>query len=363
MTTRQPPCTVASMTDTQIKQASVADVARMAGVSKATAARVLGGYGVASEKAREAVAAAAAQLGYRPNELARSMTTGRTDTVGVVVGDIENPFFGQAVRGISDQLRAEGLAVILANSGEDVIEEQAAIRRLLAWRVDGIIVSPASVFDTAHLTEVQQAGVPLVLLDRAIPALGVDAATSDDRNAAARMTADLLAGGYQRPVYITSCAQTDSSEDEAIRTGSVRERIEGFREACAQAGLPIEAAQVIIGATGSEATCALIDSLLATALPPDVIIASDSLVALEVFRYVRALGLVIPRDLALVTFYDADWTAVTEPPVTVIHQPAKEMGVASARLLSCRLRAGVPDDRHPPEHIVVPSEIRRRGSH
>lgn len=351
------------MSELQNKQASVADVARRAGVSKATAARVLGGYGVASEKAREAVAAAAAELGYRPNELARSMTTGRTGTVGVIVGDIENPFFGQAVRGISDELRAEGIAVILANSGEDVAEEQAAIRRLLAWRVDGVIVSPASVFDTAHLLEVQQAGVPLVLLDRAIATLEVDAATSDDRASAARMTKILLEKGYKRPVYITSCADEDLPAEKIIRTGSVRERIEGFRDACAQAGLPFDAARVVTGATGSTETRARVDRLMSEPQPPDVILSSDSLVALEVFRYAQALGLTIPRDLALVTFYDADWTAATEPPVTVIDQPARDMGTAAAQLLTRRMAAGATDRKYPPERVIVPCEIKLRGSH
>lgn len=341
------------------KPASVADVARLAGVSKATAARVLGGYGVVSDKARETVFAAAAQLGYRPNELARSMTTGRTGTVGVVIGDIGNPFFGQAVRGISDALRAEGLAVILANSGEEVAEEAAAIRRLLGWRVDGIIVSPASIHATAHLAEVQQAGVPLVLLDRAIPELGADAATSDDRVAAAQMTQLLLARGARRPVYVTSCAGSGAPGDEVIRTGSVRERIAGFRDSCLAAGLPEADIGIATGATGPEATRALLDGLLDGACPPDAILASDSLVALDVFGHLRARGLEIPGAIALATFYDADWTAVTVPPVTVVHQPARQMGVAAARLLGQRLRA----PQTPPEHVQLPCTILPRGSH
>lgn len=350
------------MNDFQMKPASVADVARIAGVSKATAARVLGGYGVVSDKARETVTAAAAQLGYRPNELARSMTTGRTGTVGVVVGDIENPFFGQAVRGISDRLRAEGVAVILANSGEDVAEEQAAIRRLLAWRVDGMIVSPASILDVAHLAEVQQAGVPLVLLDRAVPGLAVDAATSDDRNAAAELTRLLIGRGRRRLAYVTSCADDPATADRdhgLIRTGSVRQRIDGFLATCAEAGLAPGDCQIVIGATGRDATRQRVDALLSAARAPDAIIASDSLVALEIFVYLRELGRRLPDDIALVTFYDADWASVTVPPVTVVHQPAREMGIAAAQLLSTRMKTPLA----PAEHVVVPSSIILRGSH
>ena len=171
---------------------TVADVAREAGVSKATAARVLGGYGTVSAKVREAVKAAAAALDYRPNELARSMTTGRSGTIGVVVGDIENPFFSLAVRGITDVARLAGFNVILSNSGEDVAAEKAAIRTLVAKRVDGIIVSPAKEGDVEHLKDIERSGRPLALLDRSAPSLNVDTVIADDMSGGGRynQTAD-----------------------------------------------------------------------------------------------------------------------------------------------------------------------------
>src|SRR5215203_1045087 len=136
------------------------DVAREAGVSKATAARVLGSYGTASPGVKEKVLTAARELGYQPNELARSMTTGRSRTIGVIVGDIENPYFGQAVRGISEVARAAGFDVILANSGEDLEKERAAVRVLLGKRVDGLIITPALITEAQHLEKVQQSGRP-----------------------------------------------------------------------------------------------------------------------------------------------------------------------------------------------------------
>src|SRR3954470_13754662 len=110
------------------RSVTLLDVARRAGVSKATAARVLGSYATSSQAVQDKVRAAARELGYQTNELARSMTTGRSRTIGVIIGDIENPYFGQAVRGISDVAREAGFEVILANSGEDVGKEQAAVR-------------------------------------------------------------------------------------------------------------------------------------------------------------------------------------------------------------------------------------------
>ncbi len=124
------------------KAPTVADVARAAKVSKAQAARALGGYGAVSEEVQERVSSAALQLGYRPNALARSMNTGRSNTIGVIVGDIENPHFGLALRGMADVARLAGYHLLLSNSDEKRQAEQDAVRVMLEKRVDGIIVAP-----------------------------------------------------------------------------------------------------------------------------------------------------------------------------------------------------------------------------
>src|SRR4051812_33223965 len=147
------------------RSVTLLDVARRAGVSKATAGGVLGSYAAVTPAVKDKVRAAARELGYQPNELARSMTTGRSRAIGVIIGDIENPYFGLAVRGISDVAKDAGFDVILANSGEDVGNEQAAVRVLLGKRVDGLIVTPSSMSETQHLENIQKTGRPLVLLD------------------------------------------------------------------------------------------------------------------------------------------------------------------------------------------------------
>lgn len=342
------------------RQASVADVARAAGVAKATAARVLGGYGIVSAKTRAAVEAAADRLGYRPNELARSMTTGRTGTVGVVVGDIGNPFFSLAVRGISDRLKEAGFGVILANSGENVDEERAAIRRLLAWRVDGIIVSPASVIDVDHIAEAIATGVAVTLLDRRADGLAADSATTDDTAAAAGLTEALIRRGHRGLAYVTSSEPEGGRflGPQSIGTGAVRKRIEAFLATAARLLPDPGAAQVITGAKDQVATAALIRAAMEGPCPPDAIIASDSLVGIFIFRILRDLGLAVGRDVSLVTFYDADWAEVTDPPVTVVRQPALDMGSAAAQLLVERLVSPAL----PPRHVAIPTELIWRAS-
>ncbi len=339
---------------------TVADVARRAGVSKATAARVLGGYGTVSDRVREAVTAAARALDYRPNELARSMTTGRSGTIGVVVGDIENPFFSLAVRGITDVARQAGFTVILINSGEDVTAEKAAIRTLLAKRVDGLIVSPAKESELDHLQEAARSGRPLALLDRGSEALAVDTVIADDRNAAEGVTRRLLALGHRRIAYITACDTSDHlfRTPSDINTGSVRRRVEGFLDTCREAGLAEMERWVHVGASSPEHTRRIVTGMLRASGRPTAIIASDSVIGLEVFKASRAIGLAIPSDLSLVSFHDADWTSVTSPPVTVVRQPVYRLGERAAQLLVERLNGEGMEARR----VVLQTEIVERAS-
>ncbi|OLP58835.1 LacI family transcriptional regulator [Xaviernesmea oryzae] len=339
---------------------TVADVAREAGVSKATAARVLGGYGTVSEKVRVAVMAAAEALDYRPNELARSMTTGRSGTIGVIVGDIENPFFSLAVRGITDVARQAGFTVVLVNSSEDARNEEAALRTLLAKRVDGLIVSPAKESETDHLRDAARSGRPLVLLDRGSETLGVDTVVANDRHAAESITRKLIARGHRHIAYLTACDTPDHHfrTPADIHTGSVRRRIEGFFSTCQEAGMTDVEHNIHVGAVTPERTRAIIMAMIEAPLRPTAIIASDSVIALEVFKLCREFAIRIPDDLSLVSFHDADWTSVTTPPVTVIRQPVYQLGETAARLLVRRMKGDVG----PPTRTVLETELVERAS-
>jgi LacI family transcriptional regulator len=350
------------MKKTTIKTRSVTvnDVAHAANVSKATAARVLGGYGTVSEKVHEDVMAAAKALDYRPNELARSMTTGKSGIIGVVVGDIENPFFSLAVRGISDAARSAGFNVILANSSEQIEMEKAAVRLLIGKRVDGLIVTPSESRDVSHLRDIHRSGRPLALLDRALPDLDVDTVTVDDRDVAMRATRILVDAGHRNIAYVTAVdAEGHEYRDLGqIYTSSVRERIEGFLAACRDAGIGHPERYVRLGAMSPEETRKLATSLLSAPDRPTAILASDSLIALEIFKVIRALGLKVPEDISLITFHDADWTSVTSPPITVVDQPVYALGKSVAELLLRRLKG----ETHPPQRLILPTSIIERGS-
>ena len=345
---------------TSKRSVTVADVARVAKVSKATAARVLGGYGVVSDKVREQVLAAAAALEYRPNELARSMTTGKSGIIGVVVGDIENAFFSLAVRGISDAARMAGFNVIIANSGEELDAEKSAVDLLIGKRVDGLIVTPARCDRMEHLQDIRRVGVPLVLFDRNIPELGVDAVTGDDFDAAMIATRHLLDMGHRRIAYISAMdARSEPLGDSrSISNSAVRERVDGMLKEQADAGIENARFYVRLGATDQPRTDDVVKSLLHDAAPPTAIIASDSLVGLRVFKTLQKLGLSMPRDISMISFLDADWTTVTTPPITVVDQPVYEMGKKAAERLISRLNG----KDLPVERTAIKTGLIKRGS-
>ena len=316
------------------RDVTVADVAKAAQVSKAQAARALGNYGAVSDDVRERVMAAAEELHYRPNELARSMNTGKSNTIGVVVGDIENPHFGLATRGITDTAKKSGFNVILVNTDEDRAAEVDAVRVLLDKRVDGLIVAPASSVETQHLQDVHQSGRPLVLLDRRAQGLEVDTVAVDMEVISFESTSYLIGAGHSRIAFI-STLRTDDSHATGLSLGSsqISDRRDGIMRAFREAGLEQPEDLVRFNADGPESIKKITRELLQQPDPATAIIASDGLIGLSVVEAIQDLELAIPNDVSFLMYDDFAWTRLTTPPLTVIAQPVYEMGVAAAEAL------------------------------
>lgn len=341
------------------REVTVTDVARAAGVSKATAARALGDYGAVSESVRDRVQAAAEELGYRPNALAKTMSTGRSNTIGIVVGDIENPFFAQATRGASDVAAAAGLDLILSNSDEDPETEAKALSVQLAKRVDGLLVAPASSVDPENLRPVLDAGRPLVLFDRAVPGVAVDTVIAANRTGARTLTQLLLDAGHRRIAFISTIDHPDDYRlGDQIMATSVADRVDGFVAALTDAGVPDPSPFVHLNARRDGVEQLTRRILTDPERRITAIVSSDSLIALAVFRVARSLGRRIPDELSLVAFDDSDWTGVSSPGITVMSQPIHAIGAEAARLLIRRI-AG---DGAPPVHRVLDQELVERGS-
>ncbi|HEX5248433.1 MAG TPA: LacI family DNA-binding transcriptional regulator [Gaiellales bacterium] len=327
---------------------TIRDVARAAGVSTATAARALGGYGHASPAARRKVSESARQLGYRPNVVARALVSRTTTTVGLVVGDIENPFFAAAARGLADVMDAHGYTVLLANADEDAGRERRAVDALRARQVDGMVVVPAPGASPEHLAELVTAGVPLVLLDRAVVGVAADSVLVRNVAGARAAVAHLAGLGHRRIGVVSDSPEITSSA----------ERIQGYRQALRAAGIAPEPGLISIGGPTRDDGEAAALRLLDRPDRPTAVFTANNFMTVGALRAARSLGLRIPEDVALVGFDDLEWTTLVQPPVTVVRQPVADLGrVAGERLLR-RLEG----DAGPPKRIRLDANLIVRGS-
>jgi LacI family transcriptional regulator len=344
--------------------ATLDDVARAAGVSRATAARVLGGYGSASEDARTRVLVAANDLRYRPNALARSMKSGTTGTIGVVVSDIQLAFFSQAVRGVADAAHAEGFEVILANTDEDLEAERAAVGVMVDKRVDGLIVVPSVPGESAHLQDAQDRGIPVVLLDRGSPGFACDVVVVDNHRAARNAVGHLVRLGHRRIAVVLPDVDAGTAS-EAVKARpkpdaglTSRLRQAGWAAALHEAGLAVTEDLVGRSPYERDAAAATTASLLARPDPPTALLTTDETMTLGAVDAILDAGLEIPRDVSIVAFDDLPWTTLIRPPLTVVAQPVHELGVTATRRVLSRI-AGFDG---PPETVVLRTAFVVRGS-
>ncbi|HUZ83432.1 MAG TPA: LacI family DNA-binding transcriptional regulator [Gaiellales bacterium] len=327
---------------------TIRDVAHAAGVSQATAARALGGYGYASDTTRSRVAVAAAQLGYRPNGVARALVSRATYTVGLVVGDIENPFFAAAARGLADVLEPEGYTVLLTNSDESAEREERAVETLRARRVDGLVVVPAERAAPRHLIDLVSAGVPLVQLDRAVTGVAADAVLVDNEVGAGRAVEHLIGLGHRRIGIVTDRPSVSSSAD----------RLEGYRGALHRAGIERDRSLESVGGSTQAEGFAAACRLLTGEHRPSAVFTANNFMTVGTLLAIRELGLRVPEDVALVGFDDLDWTTLVEPAVTVISQPVTALGRVAGECLLERLGGGGGE----PRTVRLRTELIVRGS-
>jgi LacI family transcriptional regulator len=324
---------------------TVRDVAEDAGVSQATAARALGGYGYASPDARSRVLESARRLGYSPNGVAKALVQNATMTVGVVVGDIDNPFFATAARGLTDMFDRHGYTVLLANADENAGRERRVLDALRSRRVDGLVVVPAP---GAKLGPVVAAGIPLVQLDRAVPGLAADAVLAENAEGAEAAVAHLIGRGHRRIGMVTDTTEIASSA----------ERVEGYRRALEAAGIPFDEGLVAVGGSTQDEAHAAALRLLDRPDRPGAVFTANNFMTHGALRAAAELGLSIPNDLALVGFDDLDWTTLVNPPLTVVSQPVSELGRRAAMRLMARINGETTD----PVTVRLPTHLIVRGS-
>ncbi len=328
------------------KGVTIREVAKECGLSVSAVSQVLNGKEVGiPQKTKEKVRAAAEKLRYRPNAAARSLVTSRSDTVGVLVPDISNAFFGEAFKEIQRRMGEEGFDVLLC-SGDGTAKQDERFLRLFAARgADGLIVAPAA--ETLEeknaekfAAQLEEIKIPYIFLDR-YPALPC-----------ARVSADHRAGGYAAAQCLLKNGHTKIGciAGPAALVGA-RLRLEGFCDALAEAGIRPLAINAPFTAEGGERAAKALFGRGLTAL-----FASDDLQAYGAMRAAAETGVRIPDDVSLVGYDDLQFSALANPPLTTISQPVKDMAAAAAELLLRRMRG--EDAENPP--LFVPRLIERQ---
>ncbi|MFG3245223.1 LacI family DNA-binding transcriptional regulator [Streptomyces sp. NPDC048187] len=322
--------------------ASIKDVAAEAGVSVATVSRALNGHPSVSPAARARVLAAVETLGYRPNAVARSLRTDRTRTLGLVISDVMNPYFTELARSVEEEARALGYSVIIGNADERPDLQDHHVTTLLDRRIDGLLVSPTD-GGSPRMLEAARAGTPMVFVDRWIPGVDVPVVRSDGRAAVRDLVAHLYGLGHRRVAIIAGPAATTTG----------RERVDAFREALGAYGLPLPDAYIGQGDFQAGSGRRVTEGFLDLPEPPGAVFAADNLMALGALDAVRARGLRVPEDIALAAFDDIPWFVHTDPPVTAIAQPTRELGRAAVRALVERIAGRAGESVALPARLVI----------
>ena len=322
------------------------DVAALAGVGIKTVSRVFNDVPSVAPELVDRVRSAADKLGYRPNLHAASLRRagGRTQTIGLLLEDVGNPFSSAVHRAVEDHARDHDVLVLAASLDEDAQRERELTRRLIDRRVDGLIVMPAG-SDHRYVVAEQEAGTAFVFIDRPATPLLADSVVSDNRGGARAGVDHLLRTGRRRVAYL--------GDDLSIPTAV--ERFRGFREALGTAGLVPDERLVLHGLRTAERARNAALELLGED-PPEAFFASQNLVTIGVVEALHELG--AQHEVALVGFDDIAQGALLRPGVTVVAQDPAGIG----RLAAQRLFERLGGDESPPALHTIPTRLVVRGS-
>jgi LacI family transcriptional regulator len=326
---------------------TIRDVAQRAGVAPITASRAINNSGYVSTELRLRVEAAIEELGYVPNRVARSLRSKQTHTLALVLTDITNPFWTTVARGVEDAASDDGFSVILCNTDESEAKEHHYVRVLLQKQVDGFLLVPAQ-SASRSVTLIQKQEVPLVVLDRTVPA-PVDVVRSDSEGGAYQLTRHLLDLGHRHIAMLTGPPEVSTAQD----------RVAGYHRALTEAEISDSDRIVVYGAFTQHGGYGMAQGLLAVKPRPTAFFAANNFIAIGAFRALREAGLRVPEDVSLVAFDDIPPAFTMEPFLTVAAQRAYQMGQIAMGLLLRRLTGGESPDR---QEILLPTNLVVRRS-
>ena len=340
MITRQPVPSLAA------KPVSIKDIARMAGVTHSTVSRALRNSPLVNRDTTANIQRIARESGYRTSAAARSLVTRRSDTIGVVVTNIADPFVAGVVGGIEEAAGRHGYSVFLANSNAEPEREVLVACKFEERRVDGIIVTSSRV-GARYVPLLSHMQVPIVLLNNQHPGRYAHSVIIANRDGAHQLTSHLISLGHRHIAYLGDRLGYQSDID----------RFAGYGQALDEAGLPFNPQYVVYGDGKPEGAAAAVAPLFALPAPPTALVCYNDLTALGALRRIHALGLRVPADVSVTGFDDLFFSQFLNPPLTTVRQPLSHMGNLAMEAL-LKVLAGEEGGIH----VEVPGELIVRES-
>ncbi len=336
------------------EEISIEDIARAAGVSHSTVSRALRNSSLISSEVRERIQLLARQMGYTPNAIARSLQNQQTNTIGLVVTSISDPFFADVMKGVEEVAKATGFSVVLSAAHNDPDQEMGIIETFHRRRVDGILVASSRI-SALHGARLHDIKISTVLINSQADSQqkSLHWVAVDDHEGARLAVNHLLQLGHRSIAYIGT----------ASRPRSNRCRLEGYQQSLASASIPYQDSWVAIAPPGGEASHEE-DVQVGQSLLPDVLAAGitaifcyNDMIAIGVLLACRSRGISVPESLSIVGFDDIKMTEYMTPPLATIYQPKVQMGRLAMEMLQDLLRGQPVDNR-----VLSPSLILRSST-
>lgn len=325
------------------------EVAKRAGVSIATVSRVLNKSDRVSEETRHKILKAIKELKYQPSRVAKRLRSksGSGNLLGVLIPDIQNPFYVDVLRGIEDVAYKNNYVIIVCNFSQDEKKEIMYLDILESESIDGLIAAPANE-DDIRLKRIVKNGLPVVCVDRGLNGVDVDLVWVNNEAGAFAAVNHLAKSGYKRIAYIAGLSTIPST----------RLRENGYKRALAENNLVFDPQLVVHGNSTHESGVELTEKLLNLKFPPDALFTGNNLITFGALETIHNKKLQIPKDIAIIGFDDMTWAKSLNPPLTAVRQPAYEIGQRAGELLIQRIH----DPKRTPILMTLNSELMVRSS-
>lgn len=334
------------------EKTTIADVARKAGVSRSTVSRISNGnFGQNTEETVKKVLKVIEELDYRPNALAKGLKVMRTNVIGIVLANLQNPFWIKVLEGVEDTCRSKGYSLMICNSSDEAEIEAEHIKQFRMRQVDGIIINP-TIKNIDLYNQLKNDNTPFISINRKVYGQEFDMVVVDNVAGGKMAVKHLLDLGKEKIAIFLYPPKNISPRIE---------RLQGYKEALAERQIRLDPELMIISEEKPGAIKTKVKELLQSDNRPDAILSTNNMMTLEIMEGIKELDLRIPHDISLVGYDETVWSKHLNPPLTTVNQPSYEMGQLAAERLINLIEKNTPVDEEQKIVSLKPNLIIRES--